>query len=388
MPAKEFDSTEWEEIMKTLDKDPKKYGLPKRIYGSAVLGSFNIRKLGSVEKRSEETWNFLVHIIKRFDLIAIQEIQDNLDGFNKIMEMLGTKFGMIVSDRTGVFPGQDGMGERLGFIYRRSMVKRTDVVSDITYDRSKLLETLYNDLGEIKAAIKEYKVKLAEFEDGTRKTKPYISMPVFLSFIRQPYCASFEITGHEDTALYKFMAVNAHLYYGNTLQDRKLEFNALIEWIIGRVKENRAYYPNFILLGDLNLNFDNPDNDRPEIEKKIKKLNKKKGNKINVYFPFFDKHPKSGEYKRTNARITETFDQIGLFSHEGLPTAKNKKKMGKKKRGPNYEVFNFVELFSQALLKKSFKDMEKDEKTDFIKRFEHEVSDHMPIWLRIPLPDE
>ena len=55
------------------------------------------------------------------------------------------------------------------------------------------------------------------------------------------------------------MAINAHLYWGKYISDRRQEFNALMEWIIARVGVNhKAYYPNFILLGDLNLDFDNP----------------------------------------------------------------------------------------------------------------------------------
>ena len=88
-------------------------------------------------------------------------------------------------------------------------------------------------------------------------------MPTFLTFIRSPFCVSFEIAGHPGTAPYKFMAINAHLFFGKTMADRRQEFEALMDWIIGRVKTNdQAYYPNFILLGDLNLDFDDPKRDR------------------------------------------------------------------------------------------------------------------------------
>jgi endonuclease/exonuclease/phosphatase family metal-dependent hydrolase len=63
------------------------------------------------------------------------------------------------------------------------------------------------------------------------------------------------------------MSVNAHLYFGNYISDRRQEFNALTEWILTRLKtKTKAYYPNFILMGDLNLDFDNPRTDRDRIE--------------------------------------------------------------------------------------------------------------------------
>ncbi len=41
----------------------------------------------------------------------------------------------------------------------------------------------------------------------------------------------------------------------------------------------------------------------------------------NVNFPFLDVHPTRREVFRTNARLTETFDQTGLFSRDPrLPT--------------------------------------------------------------------
>jgi hypothetical protein len=35
-----------------------------------------------------------------------------------------------------------------------------------------------------------------------------------------------------------------------------------------------------------------------------------------------------------------------------------------------------------------YDDLTKDEAADFVARFEHKVSDHMPLWIRLPLPIE
>jgi hypothetical protein len=53
-------------------------------------------------------------------------------------------------------------------------------------------------------------------------------------------------------------------------------------------------------------------------------------------------------------------------------------------------MFNFVQLFSQAVRGRPFEPRPQDAQTKeeqkaFIARFEHKVSDHMPIWVRIPL---
>ncbi len=397
MASKPYTKDEWKIINATLDNDPGKYGFPKRIYGTALMGSFNIRKLGSSRNRSAETWQFLARICKQFDLIAIQEIMDDLSGLNRIMEYLGPEFGMVVSDKTGVFPGASGLGERLGFVFRWSIVERGEVISDITYDRTKVIEILAENYQAIHNVMQPYSERYLGYKAGTRNKPRNIKLPAFLSFIRQPYCVSFKIKGLPETQPYEFMAVNAHLFFGDYMSDRRQEFHAIMQWIIERVKNNdKAYYPNFVLLGDLNLDFNNPDKDRAEVEKSMKSYDKD-GNEetdqtkhINVNFPFLDIHPGQAKVFTTNARLSETFDQIGLFfrdSSKHWPTYQDNINMGSQNIGPDYGVFNFVELFHDALgVSTPLDEMSTTQKKNFFGRFEHKVSDHMPLWLRLSLP--
>ena len=217
--------------------------------------------------------------------------------------------------------------------------------------------------------------------------KPRLKLSVFLSFIRQPFCVAFRIPGHPGTRPYEFMAVNAHLYFGNYIDDRRQEFNALVDWIMSRFRtQSHAYYPNFMLLGDLNLDYDNPARDRGRIEERIKSLNGELDG-ANVNFPFLDAHPEREEVFRTNARMSETFDQIGLFNRDSrLPSYTENATMGANPLGPDYGVFEFGDLFSEALLGRPYLELSTAERSSFTARFEHKVSDHMPLWVRLPLP--
>ena len=183
------------------------------------------------------------------------------------------------------------------------------------------------------------------------------------------------------------MAINAHLYYGNYIDDRRQEFNALVDWIMHRFKtESHAYFSNFILMGDLNLDYDNPATDRARVEQRIKSLNGELEG-ANVNFPFLDVHPGRQEVLRTNARMSETFDQIGLFNRDlRLPTYLDNATMGTQTRGPDYGVFEFGNPFSEAILGRPYQEIAAAERSDFTARFEHKVSDHMPLWVRLPLP--
>ena len=49
-------------------------------------------------------------------------------------------------------------------------------------------------------------------------------------------------------------------------------------------------------------------------------------------------------------------------------------------------MFDFQELFSQALFGKDFSVLTHPEKNLMWQKSEYKVSDHMPIWMRLPLP--
>ena len=267
-------NVEWRRIREKLEAAPESYGLPQREYGSVLIGSFNIRKLGSARSRNSDTWEFLADVCRSFDLLAVQEIMDNLSGLRRLMSLLGPEFSMVVSDQTGVFPGEPGVGERLGFIYRWNTVERMEVASDVTYDRSRVIDSIASDYDTFIGTMTPYARQLADYEAGRRRRKPRLNLPVFLSFIRQPFCVAFRIPGHPGTQPYELMAINAHLYFGNYITDRRQEFNALTDWIMSRLRaHSNAYYPNFMLLGDLNLDYDNPATDRARIEQSIKGFN-------------------------------------------------------------------------------------------------------------------
>ena len=385
--AKQFTAREWEQINTQLEADPERYGLPQREYGSVLLGSFNIRKLGSSRSRSPDTWEFLANVCRSFDLLGVQEIMDDLSGLRRLMHLLGPEFSMVVSDQTGVFPGEPGVGERLGFIYRWNTVERMEVASDVTYDRSKVIDSIASDYDTFRKVMTPYARGLEDYEAGKRRRKPRLNLPVFLSFIRQPFCVAFRIAGHPGTQPYEIMAVNAHLYFGNYINDRRQEFNALADWLMSRLTTNsNAYYPNFMLFGDLNLDYDDPVRDRKRIEDRIKSFNGELEG-ANVNFPFLDVHPGRDDIFRTNARLTETFDQIGLFNRDPrLPAYTENAAMGAHPLGPDYGVFEFGNLFSEAVLGRPFLELAAQEQREFVPRFEHKVSDHLPLWIRLPLP--
>ena len=401
-----FEEEEWQKINSLFDKSAGEFGLPERRDGSVVIGTFNIRKLGDCESRTGHSRGFLKKTIDRFDLLAVQEIMDNLSGFEDIKLKLGNDYGMVVSDITGATPGKRGNAERLGFLFNWKKVERTALASDITFDRSDIAKNLYENRDLFNKAWKEHSDKLEEWEikkqekdkqgkDGP--SKPALELPRFVSFIRQPHCVSFRIRGKSaDKKPYEFLAVNAHLLYGKNKEERKWEFFALLEWLAIRAKYvDRLYHRNILLLGDCNLDFDDIPDMREDIDAHLKSLNEselKSKEAATANFPLLTEHPEHG-ILRTALRQGETYDQIGIFSHDPrLPKPRDNKNAGKDAGGCedpdayDYGVFNIANLISNALHGKDIDQVGDKQKEEIFKKSEFDISDHMPAWIRLKLP--
>ena len=376
--ADHFDPEEWQSINERLDGAPERYGFPERREGSALLGSFNIRKLGDPDNRTDGDWEFLARTCAQFDLLGVQEIMSDLSGLRRLREELAKHvetgsegFAAVVSDETGAFAGERGLRERLGFIYRWPVVERMEVASDLTYDRTKTFKTLVEHRAALMAELEACGGDASEFNPS-----------FFVTFARQPHGVAFRIAGAEP---YEFMAVNAHLIFGERIGDRRREFTALMELLKSRLADDDSI--NLILTGDLNLDFDDPVKDRARVDKDIKNLNAAliaSGSHIN--FPFLDKHKGHDEVFRTNARLNQTYDHIGLFAHDPrLPSYDLNEQMPQTPDGPDYGVFDFMTLFSEAIYDKTWPELTNAERKALWKKAEHSVSDHMPLWLRLPL---
>ena len=400
-----FSQSEWQKITQLFDKisnDPQlaeSFGLPEQRDGSVVIGIFNIRKLGGVGKRTPESWEFLTKIIKRFDLMAVQEVMDDSSGLKYLTSQAGENYTQIMSDTSGAKPGKRGNPERLGFIYNMDNVGHTGLASDITIDRTEIINILYESRKELGEMFTEYNKEHKQWEEesavrksqGKRaKARPVKSLPRFVTLFRQPHLVSFRIAGAPNSKPYEFLAVNAHLLYGINKQEREWEFKALIEWLTIRAKYiDKLYHPNLLLLGDCNLDFDTSPAMAVDIASFIKNLNQtvlKSKKAASANFPMLSEHPQHG-YLKTALRQKATYDQIGLFTNDSrLPKSQDNQTAASTADGFNYGVFNIANLIGQALHGKNIEELTTTQRKAIFKKAEFDISDHMPIWMRLKKP--
>jgi hypothetical protein len=88
----------------------------KTLDQTLLLASWNLREFGGTKYggRNQEALLYLAEILSHFDLIAVQEVRDNLDALDSLMIELGSWWRYVVSDVT---QGTQGNQERHAFLY-------------------------------------------------------------------------------------------------------------------------------------------------------------------------------------------------------------------------------------------------------------------------------
>ena len=195
-------------------------GFPtKKSSETLILGTWNLRNFDddrfNYGPRTEESFHYIAEIISRFDVIAVQEICEDLAPLDHLMTLLGRQYDYILTDVTHSSLG--GNRERLGFIYDRDKVKFKGVAGEIVLpDRLLVSET-----------------------DGKGR-----------QFSRTPFGVEFQ------SGWFKFQFSTVHIYFGsnsgNTPQyaRRVSEINTVAKYL---AKEARASDANQILVGDFNI---------------------------------------------------------------------------------------------------------------------------------------
>lgn len=188
--------------------------IPKRdASDSLLLATWNIREFDSLKygKRVQASIYSIAGIISRFDLVAIQEVREDLEALPFLMRYLGGWWKYLL---TSVTEGHRGNRERLVFIY----------------DSRKL------NFGGLAG-----KVILPETREGGKTCKPAKQLS------RTPFMVGFT------TGRFRFAVCSAHIRYGKGVAvhpERLEETRILAEILADRAREKHAWAKNLILLRD------------------------------------------------------------------------------------------------------------------------------------------
>ncbi len=175
--------------------------LPLSLYANEIsLASWNIRIL-SDNSRSDSELKEIASIIKRYDIVAIQEVRDT-NVLDRLQHILGEEWNYIASEPVG-----RGVKELYAFLYRQ------DVITPLS--------------------------PVCTLQD------PYDV------FIRDPAIASFS------AASFDFTLVSIHVVFGDSASDRRAEISYLDD-VVELVNTQNGSEQDVILLGDFNMNAEDP----------------------------------------------------------------------------------------------------------------------------------
>jgi endonuclease/exonuclease/phosphatase family metal-dependent hydrolase len=197
-------------------------GLPGKVSDHNLLvGTWNIRHFGEVypewgenpgsPKRNQRALAYILEIVRRLDVIAIQEVKRDLSGIRMLLEWLGLDWGLIITDVTA---GSAGNAERLGFIFDRRRVQPSGLAGEIV---------------------------LPPTNSGDPATQ----------FARTPYAVGFT------AGVRRFTLLTAHIKYGGSAAERTPELLALASHVAHEMRDRalhaRTEEENIIVLGDFNI---------------------------------------------------------------------------------------------------------------------------------------
>ena len=104
------------------DTEPGR-AIPAKDNDHLLIATWNIANLGSQERR-DRAYRRLAEMVSWFDLVAVQEVKDDLSGLRALHGHLPPAYRMLFSDRAG-------NNERLTFLYDSGKVALLEKVGEI-----------------------------------------------------------------------------------------------------------------------------------------------------------------------------------------------------------------------------------------------------------------
>lgn len=196
---------------------------PKVLDKNLLIATWNIRGFGDITEKERSATNdspkrdfhsllCIAEIIKRFDVIAIQEIKGNLKSLRDLMKVLGEHWAFIITD---VNRGCAGNDERMGYIFDMRRVKMSGLACELV--------------------VPQEWMKIASEDALTEQ------------FVRSPYGVSFKSNNQT------FILVTLHILYGKASKDRIKELKGIAKWMADWAKNVNVFHQNLICLGDFNI---------------------------------------------------------------------------------------------------------------------------------------
>jgi endonuclease/exonuclease/phosphatase family metal-dependent hydrolase len=199
--------------------------VPAQAQDNLLIATWNIRAFGSLTRkwasvegdsprRDLHAAVAIATILKRFDVIAVQEVKADLRALRDVLKLLGDRWSFALTDVTY---GGKGNGERLAYLFNTERVQLSGLACELVVPED--LDTPFSSAANA-------------FQR---------------QFVRTPYAVSFRAGAQT------FVLVTLHVIYGDKGSDRTAELTAIAKWLRGWAEQEDDYGHNLICLGDFNI---------------------------------------------------------------------------------------------------------------------------------------
>ncbi len=331
-------------------KERLKDAIPtKKADDNFLLATWNIREFerATFGPRLDETYYYIAEIVNSFDLVAIQEVREDLRALTRLLRILGPHWSYLVTDIT---EGRAGNGERMAFVYDSRKVRFTNIAGEVVLPP---------------IAVKKKTLAGTNGEKQKTKYKPVAQ------FSRTPYLVSFR------SGWFKFNLCTVHILYGDVKDttERVNEISNIAQFFKKRMltenklQSDKDYWDriNYILLGDFNI--------LSRTDKTFKALTTDTGFNL-------PKGIEKNVLTGTNVSKEKFYDQIVLNEKNGNATILN---------AGVFDYFQYVyreEDFDQykAAMKEARSKTGKAPDTRYYKQWRtYQMSDHLPMWVEFDI---
>lgn len=310
--------------------------LPTRtLRETLLLATWNIRDFDKpvYGKRMDEAIYYIAEIISHFDLVAVQEVYQDLEGLERVMKVLGNHWKYIFTDTT---EGSRGNDERMAFVYDERKVSFGGLAGELI---------------------------LPPLKDQEGKLQPVSQLG------RTPFLVGFR------SGWTKFMLTTVHILWGGNRanpEERVNEIHQVAEFLKKRTRESHAWTRNLILLGDFNI-FGTEDETFQQL--------------VNAGFVV----PKELLEFRSNAKKTKHYDQISLRVRPGSLAL-----TGKAGVFDYYQVVYrdteedkqiYLKYMEEYETKSNGQPRSAQSKKNYYQTYwrTHQMSDHLPMWVELEI---
>jgi endonuclease/exonuclease/phosphatase family metal-dependent hydrolase len=195
--------------------------IPKKTATNLLIGTWNVRAFdavtnkwraqsGDTPRRDLGDVACITEIVRRFDVVAVQEVRRSAEGFQLMLEQLGRDWAFLVTDVT---EGAQGNNERLAFVYDTTRLRPSGLACELVVAAEK---------------------KGLSTEAMTNQ------------FARTPYAVSF---ARDET---RFTLITLHVAYGKPAA-RLPELKEIAQWLKRWAGDKDPWGSNLVALGDFNI---------------------------------------------------------------------------------------------------------------------------------------